>query len=453
MDTVPDIESASFIEIERSMGQQIKELQEFIDYNIFNRIINKLTDYAEILSEGKLAGIINYSYNLNSTQTSKIIDFLVFIQALSKIYNIALKGVRDLEIEYVSNIFSDVSTPSNISSYLSLRNILENRLSHQTQQYNMNMGKANTTMSMPINELKGHVKSFRDLTDNKVSISTKVQHGIISASLHDAYVTLLNRKEFWNDRTYMKFFFNEDDMTNREKLLVTKHTRLSLEDIDRNVKNSIEMFYEKASEQQKILMREDTDKNMDENLEHREPARRVFLNDKMLMTPFGRQYGSRIDSIIVEIFSNESRQRSLSMDHETIKEKIVPLFELYTSMSDISEYSGDIDEVVTYLLYQDYGIRSFAEYFLYNDKKVSFHKFYDLNNKEKIEFFLEELFTIYFNHHFGSIFRIIRSLDLRKFACAYIMKRIYMIQGDELSAFGFFLIKTIAKIGGIKTNM
>ncbi len=453
MDTIQDSEYKTYIELERLMTQQIQEMQEFIDYNVFNRIVNKLTDYAEILSEGKLSGIINYSYNLNSTETSTIIEFLVNIQALSKLYNIALKGVRDLETEYVSNIFSDVSNPSNISSYLSLRNIMENRLSHQTQQYNMNMGKANTTLSMPINELKGHVKSFRDLTENQVSISTKVQHGIISASLHDAYVTLLNRKEYWNDRTYMKFFFNEDDPVRREKLLVSRNPRMSLEDIERIVKKTIDMFYEKSAEHQKALMREEnTSEFIDEN-PVQEPAKRVFLNDKMLLTPFGRQYGSRIDSIIVNIFSNESKQRSLAIEHDDIKEKIVPLYELYSGMSDISEYTRDIDEAVTYLLYQDYGIRTFAEYFLYNDRHVSFSKFYDMKNKENIEYFLDELFTLYFHFHFGPIFKIIRSLDVRKFACAWIMKRIYMIQGDELSAFGFFLIKTIAKIGGIRTSM
>jgi hypothetical protein len=53
----------------------------------------------------------------------------------------------------------------------------------------MNMGKTNTTQSMPINELRGHVKTYIDLNNSNVTVSSRAQHGYIAASLHDAYIT------------------------------------------------------------------------------------------------------------------------------------------------------------------------------------------------------------------------------------------------------------------------
>ena len=44
----------------------IDQIVDYIDFATFNKIINKLTDYAEILSEGKISGIINFNYRLNS---------------------------------------------------------------------------------------------------------------------------------------------------------------------------------------------------------------------------------------------------------------------------------------------------------------------------------------------------------------------------------------------------
>ena len=93
--------------ISKEVANKLKSITPFIDYNTISRIFNKLTDYAEVITEGKLSGIINFNYSLNSIQTNMIIDLLLEIQALSRIYVIAQKGKRDLEGEFLSNIFSD----------------------------------------------------------------------------------------------------------------------------------------------------------------------------------------------------------------------------------------------------------------------------------------------------------------------------------------------------------
>ena len=103
--------------INSKMTADLKKITPFVDFNSMSRIVNKLTDYAETLTEGKLAGIVNYNYRLNSSQSNMIIDLLVELQAVSRIYNIAHKGKKDLEVEYISNIFSDINNPASISSY------------------------------------------------------------------------------------------------------------------------------------------------------------------------------------------------------------------------------------------------------------------------------------------------------------------------------------------------
>ena len=242
------MEDEIFIEETSSAG--IENLTDFLDQAVIIKIINKLTDFAEILSEGKLAQIVNFNFDMNRTQSNDIIDLLIDIGAISRIKLIAQKGTKDLEHEVISNIFSDTNTPENLSSYISIRNILENRLTHQTQQYNMNMGKSNTTQAMSINELRGHVKTFIELNSNDIPLSTKLQHGFIAASLHDAYITLINRTDWWNDRTYMKFFFNEDDNNKKNQLLVSRKTKKSIIEIGSNVQKLIDDFGRFALEQQ-----------------------------------------------------------------------------------------------------------------------------------------------------------------------------------------------------------
>ncbi len=430
----------------------LSEISDFIDFTTFNKIINKLTDYAEIITEGKMYGLINYNFRLNSNQTSKVVTILESIQAITRIYNLALKGSKDLEIEYISLIFSDFDNPEGLSSYINLKNVIENRLTHQVQQYNVNMAKNNTTLAIPLNELRGHVKTYQDLSEMELAISTKAQHGIIAASLHDAYTVLLSRNEFWNDRTYMKFFFNEDDISRRKVLLLKKERRLTIREIGNKVRDTLDQLHAimysrmqtaREATQAELLQQTDFSPRV---------TRPESFTDRMLMTPFGRQYGGLIDKIITGIFDPAKRANLNAIPEEVIKEKIALLFQAYKLKSDMTKHSGEVQYAVDYLLVQDYGIKTFAEKFLYFDRKEAFSRFYSGQNQEQIEQFLSLVFNIYFEEIFSGLFKIIKSMDMKKFACAFIIKRIYLREGENLSNFGFFFIRAIAKVGGIKSQ-
>ncbi len=430
----------------------LNEIIDFIDYNTFNKIINKLTDYAEILSEGKLSGLINFNFRLNSNQTSKVIRILEDTQALTRIYNMALKGSKDLEVEYISLIFSDYDNPEAISSYMNLKNIIENRLTHQVQQYNVNMGKNNTTLAIPLNELRGHVKTFLDLMETEMTISTKAQHGIIAASLHDAYTTMLNKSEFYNDRTYMKFFFNEDDPSKKKVLLLKKERRLTIKEIGNAVGETLDrlhaIMYSKMqttrepSQSDSIAVPDFMPRN----------TRAESFTDRMMLTPFGRQYGALIEKTISAIFDPSQRESILSIPEEMVREKIALLYQAFKLKSEILKHAAELNQSIEYLLNQDYGIKTFAEKFLYFDRKEPFSKFYSGQNQEQIELFLNHIFTAYFDSSFSSLFKIIKSMDMKKFACAFVIKRIYLREGENLTNFGFFFIRVIARTGGIKSQ-
>lgn len=430
----------------------LDSLSDFIDYNTFNKIINKLTDYAEIINEGKLFGIINYNFRLNSNQTGKVVKVLESMQAITRIYNMALKGSKDLEVEYISMLFSDFDNPENISSYINLKNVIENRLTHQVQQYNINMGKSNTTMSIPLNELRGHVKTFQDMNDMELALSTKAQHGIIAASLHDAYSTLLNRNEFWNDRTYIKFFFNEDDISRKKVLLLKKERRYSIREIGGRVREALDQLHTIMFNRMQTS-RESAPADGSAALDYSSRAARAeAFTDRMLMTPFGRQYGGLIDRIITGIFDPAKRANLNAIPEETIKEKIAVLYQASKLKSDMQKLSSDVQYAVDYLMVQEYGIKTFAEKFLYYDRKEAFSKFYSGQNQEQIEQFLTQIFSVYFEETFSTLFKIIKSMDMKKFACAFIIKRIYLKEGETLTNFGFFFIRVIAKIGNIKSQ-
>lgn len=430
----------------------LDDITSFIDYNIFNKIINKLTDYAEIISEGKIAGIINFNFRLNSIQTNKVIKLLESIQAISRIYNLALKGSKDLEMEYISLIFSNFDNPETISSYINIKNVIENRLTHQVQQYNVNMGKSNTTLAIPLNELRGHVKSFMDLSEMELAISTKAQHGIIAASLHDAYSTLLNKNEFWNDRTYMKFFFNEDDISKRKVLLIKRERRLAIREIGIRVRETLDnlhaIMYNRMQDSRESAQ---NDSIPAFDYSPRQTRSETFT-DRMMQTPFGRQYGGMIDKTIMNIFDPARHNILRGTSEDLIKEKTALLFQAFKLRSNMSKLSEETLYVIDYLLMQDYGIKSFAEKFLYFDRKEAFSKFYSGQNQEQIDQFLTQVLTIYFEERFSSLFKIIKSMDMKKFACAFIIKRIYLREGENLTNFGFFFIRVIAKIGGIKAQ-
>ncbi|HOP64761.1 MAG TPA: hypothetical protein PK358_15205 [Spirochaetota bacterium] len=440
------------IVINKEVTEKIKGITPFIDYNTISRIFNKLTDYAEVITEGKLSGIINFNYSLNSTQTNLIIELLLEIQALSRIYIIAQKGKRDLEGEFISNIFSDPGNPGGISSYISLRTLLENRLNHQVQQYNMNMNKSNTTMSIPINELHGHVKTYKDLSSGNITISHKAQHGYVAASLHDAYLTIMNRTDWWDDRTYMKYFFNEDDHTRRNLNLITRADRLSLFLINSNVKEVLNYFQDIAAAKvraRQVEAEEALEAKAVENIRNDESS--IKFSDRLLMTPFGRQYGARIDTIITEIFKSE-RITAMDRDEEGVKNLVDSLFQVYRALPGSLSMNQNTEKCITlvyYLLGMDFGIKKFTEIFLYNDKKIPFSRFFP-EVKDDVDEFLTRVFIVFFEQTFSTIFRIVKSLDMKQYACAFIIKRIYLIKGEELPTFGYFLIKAIARYGKIK---
>lgn len=443
------------IYIEESSSPGIENLTDFLDQAVIIKIINKLTDFAEILSEGKLAQIINFNFDMNRTQSNNIIDLLINIGAISRIKLIAQKGTKDLEDEFISNIFSDTNTPENISSYISIRNILENRLTHQTQQYNMNMGKSNTTQAMSINELRGNVKTFIELSSNDVPLSTKSQHGFIAASLHDAYVTLINRTDWWNDRTYMKFFFNEDDNEKKNLLLVSRKIRESIIEISGNIQRLLDEFGRFTLEQQEKSRDIDIDSGLKKVPVNTmvDPQSKMF-NDRLMLTPFGKQYGLKIDSIITHIFSSDMQDLAQSKNETEIKDQLHRLYDTFISApAAIKSAANDpsITMACSYLIFSEFGLKGLAENFLFERGKESFSKFYSEEKKSSIEEFATIIFSRYFEIEFESLFRIIKSQDMKKFACAFIIKRLYLTLGEDLSTFGFFLIKAIARTGKIKT--
>ena len=443
--------------ISPKITEELKKISLFIDHPSFIRIINKLTDYAEILTEGKLASLINFNYRLNASQANMLIDFFVEIQALSKIYGIAQKGKRDLDVEYVSNIFSDVHNPGSTSSYLNLRNIIENRLSHQVQQYNMNMGKSNMTLSIPVNELLGHVKTFKDLAVSNITISHKARHGYITASLHDAYLTILNKFDWWDDKTYLKYFFTDDTSPKKNLNLITREVRLTLFEIDNNLQQVLEYFLSISPFKVKPKLPEPEPSIIEDVPENKTPKREVPVvnySDKLLVTPFGLQYGQRIDEILDSIFKTDKIKKAGSMNNDEIRRIATTLYQVYKALPGSLSMPQNMVmaiDLVFYLLGQNYGIKKFTEEFLYTDRKIPFTRFFP-EVRDDVEEFLTRLFIIFFEEHFGTIFRIIRSLDMKQYACAFIIKRIYLIEGEEMPVFGYFLIKAIARHGKIKVT-
>jgi len=438
----------------RELMSDIDELSEFIDGGLFLKIINKIADYADILTEPKLHSLVNFKYDLNSLQIQGIIDLLLKIQALSKIYTIATKGMKDLEAEYISNIFSEPAYPFNVSSYVNIRTIIENRLTNQVQHYNMNMNKPNPAVAIPVNELKSHVKNYSESAGDKSLRSSKIQHGMIAASLHDAFILLVNREEWWNDNTYIKYFFNDSSSSKNGELLITKKEWKSLANIKERI-SAIPPYLEEILDRKIRLNASNRPVEQKESGPDMMNDEIADFNDKMLLTPFGRQYGGKIDKIINDIFNENKYIIFDSLNEEILKDKINGLFVEYNSGDaaiDGDRFSDDIINFVDFLLNKNDSAKTFAEKYLRNSKKSPYALFYN-ENKEKIDNFLTAYFMHYFEKKFSTLFKIIKSQDLKKFACAYILKRIYLKKGDNLSTFGFFLIKAIGRYNGIKAQV
>jgi hypothetical protein len=437
--------------IDDHLNNEIVRIAEFFDPSSINKIVNKLTDYAETLTEGKLSGIVNFQFKLNSTQTNRIIDLLLLMQIITRIHNVSLKGSKDLAVEYVSNLFSDTENPENISSFLSLKNLIENRLAHQTQQYNINMGKTNTSLAMPVIELRGHVRIYKDLMKSSLSISTKAQHGIIAASLHDAYVRLINRDEWYNDRSYMKFFFNEDDLEKRNHLLLTNEPRLTLAEINRLLVDVINKFTELKSG--RLGFSRDTAQVYSDRADDQpriQPKNQQEFSDRMLMTPFGSRYGRSIDGIIDSVFLNQAP----SYDEERVRRISSLLYDAFKNFSgslNNDVYKNDVVELSEFLISSQLTMKTYFEKYILPGRRDPAVKSYSPSVKSGLEEFLHGIFYVYFEEAFERIFRIIKSLDVRKHACAYIMKRVYLRVGEAITPFGYFFITTVSRIGGIRS--
>ncbi|MCL1833410.1 MAG: hypothetical protein FWG49_02805, partial [Leptospirales bacterium] len=277
---------------------------------------------------------------------------------------------------------------------------------------------------------------------------SKARHGYIMGSLHEAYIIILNKFNWWNDKTYLKFYFH-DDPSKRDINIITKEPRQTLIEIGDNIKQVVEFF--KSISNFKTTTKNDRDpyeKPYDEEAKDlNKDSRTKSYSDKLLSTPFGIQYGQKIDEIIKIIFASETYVNS-----EDIKKIIQSIYYTYKQDADsINSEEARTSSVVAvnYLLHKDYGIKKFAEEFLYNDRKIAFAKFF-ADNKDEIEEFLITIFIIFFEERFQPIFKIIKSLDMKQYACAFIIKRIYMLQGENLPIFGYFLIKAIARHGKIK---
>ncbi|MCL1833996.1 MAG: hypothetical protein FWG49_05775, partial [Leptospirales bacterium] len=278
--------------INTQITEELKEISAFIDYTSINRIINKLTDYAEIITEGRLASLINYNYRLNASQANMIINLLLEIQAVSRIYAIAQKGKRDLDVEFISNIISDSNNPESIPSFLSLRNVIESRMNNQIQQYNMNMNKSNTTVSISVSELHGHIQTFSELVNNNLPAPPKARHGYIMGSLHDAYVINLNKRNWWDDKVYFKYYFNDDEPSKREINLITKDPRYTLVEIGENVKQIVEFFRSISVFRTKKKEPDPVEKPAAKEAEPlKKESYTSSYSAKLLATPFGTQYG------------------------------------------------------------------------------------------------------------------------------------------------------------------
>ncbi len=440
-------------ETEEKLISHLENIREFMDTASLTRIINKLTDYAEIISEGKLLSIINFNYNLNRSESTRILDFLIDSRAVSRINIIASKGIRNLDNEFISNVFSNPHNPESLSAYISIRNILENRLTHQTQQYNMNMNKNNTTQSMPINELRGHVKTILDFSINDITLSSKAQHGYIAATLHDAYVIMIQRTDWWNDKTYIKFFFNEDSQDKKFQQITSRESHMSLAEINKRLSDIISRADESVNQTAESIPDinvSDHDFAGERFQVEPQRAKNTGVDDKMMQIPFARQYGARIDSILAEIFEKRNVP-----DSEKAAEIAFLIYSNYESNNGTLGYYADkahIVDLATWLIRSDLDIKSFTEKMILPGRKDTLSRFLNEDRKKSLNSFIAELFSLYFNEMFRVLFRIIRSPEIIKFACAFTIKRIYLTRGENLGTFGYFLINSIAKAGRIKTG-
>ncbi|MCL1911212.1 MAG: hypothetical protein FWG13_03295 [Leptospirales bacterium] len=444
----------------------LTDILPFANQALLTKTINKLADYTDIISEAKLSSSINYNYNLSSDQIKAIIEFLVNSRAVSRIYVIAQKGAKDLDHEYISNIFSNLENFENSSSYLSLRSAMESRLTQQVQQFNINMGTSNVAKAMSVTTLRNHSKLYNEAAKTLSSVSSKVQHGYIAASLHDAYVTFISRMDFWNDKTYSKFFFNEESSGNRNTLLtlpqekegvfrINKELNELLDGFDNRQNDGITIREEMSPEDNvSVVLTDVSDQNevspsnTPSNIKKKNPSTVNLTNDPTMQTPFGKQYGAKINSIINEICFQAGAQE---IDVDAVSSFLCDMYDEFRDNKlfiTSEERKKTLIQVVDSILFVDTGIRNFSEIFLYKNRQEVFSKFFQLNSSV-IDRFFSTIFGVYFQERFKPFLKFIKTDEMMTFACAFIIKRIYILFGDAITVFGFFLIKAVAEAGKV----
>jgi len=260
--------------------------------------------------------------------------------------------------------------------------------------------------------------------------------------------------DWWEDRSYQKFFFNEDDSQKREFYILSKKKRKSLTEIQADIKKILLKFSEIKALKTKSK-KHDNKENIEKKSETKQSSINLSFTDKMLHTPFGQSYGLQIDKILNEIFKHNIEEYDKSEIERSIDSQIYTYFELFKNNRQYFIHDNNNKnfalEITPKLLLINNGIKTFSEKFLHKNKLESFTKFYSNKNKNEIEDFIHTIFIIYFENEFVSIFKIIRSKNLKQFACAYIMKRIYLMQSENITTFGYYFIQAIAKLGSIKT--
>jgi len=459
----------------------ISEISSFANQALLTNLVNKLADYADVISETKLSSIINHNYNFSGDQVRAITEFLVNSRAVSRICMVAQKGSKDFNYEYMSNIFSNPENPENSMPYQSLRRTIELRLTQQVQQFNINMGEPNIARPMPLTVLRSHVKLYESAVKTFSGISSKVQHGYAAASLHDAYVTLISRLDFWKDKMYTKFFLYGESADSKDTLLTLHQEKKSIFRINKELKDLIDGF--DSHKDGMTIMRTETlpkvvftDVPAQEEVRVRVKKKLPSLGanppgdlvmqaggwqihsksaydanppgDSIMQTPFGRQYGGKINSIISEICSKAGQEIDTAVTGLLLSGMYNRFCDDRSSITP-EEHGKQIVQVIDSILFVDTDIADFSEIFLYRNRKESFAEFFK-RNSSVIEAFLSIIFGIYFQERFKSFLKFIKTDEMMTFTSAFIIKRIYIMFGDAITIFGFFLIKAVAVAGKVQ---
>jgi hypothetical protein len=352
------------------------------------------------------------------------IDFLLKSRAISRLYIPPTAGSHGLDSEYVSNIISNSRMPESISAHIVITNTLDSKTANQLHIYNNSMNKINSGQTASVKEIRRHIDAH-ELTK---TIPLKSQNVYILASLHDAYVIRLNQNNWWENTHYKQYFMNDDNNEDLLLQLVTREPHLSLEEINRQINIIVHTFIAMGAGKFKNEQKKPTQENLAKSAVPPEKAQQEIYN-KMLSTPFGMHYGKKIDSILFEIFYNNSDELS-----GEIKFFVLNASSDFKETNSISLNPETIIELCTWLITTRMDSQTFIENFLEKN-----------SNKQLTTDFTNQLFKIFFELKFRDIFKIIKHPENISFACSFIIKRIYINYGEEIPEYGLFFINTVAQ--------